>query len=72
MLPQNCCLNSISKQAAALKPDNLRETVVLYKIAKFFQASMARTACKFERKKTNCTDITRHLNQANDSILLET
>ena len=51
-----CCLNSIiskSKQVAALKIGNLRQTVVLYKIGKLFQASMARTACKFEN---NCTD----------------
>ena len=34
VLPQNCCLNSIitkSKQVAALKLDNLRQTVALYK-----------------------------------------
>ena len=35
VLPQNCCLNSIitkSKQVAALKLGNLRQTVALYKI----------------------------------------
>ena len=34
VLPQNCCLNSIitkSKQVAALKLGNLRQTVALYK-----------------------------------------
>ena len=33
VLPQNCCLNSIitkSKQVAALKLGNLRQTVALY------------------------------------------
>ena len=50
-------LSSISKQAAALKPSNLRHTMVLYEIGKFFQGSMACAVCEFENKKTNCTDI---------------
>ena len=62
VLPQNCCLNSISKQAAALNVGNLRQTVVLYKIGKFFQASMACTGYKFETKKL--ISHKRHLNQA--------
>ena len=60
VLLQNWCLNSIisSKQAAALKLDNLRQTMVLYKTGKLFQASMA---VKFENKKTNCTEKTFEL-----------
>ena len=47
VLPQNCCLSSIiskSKQAASHKFGNLRQTVVLYKIGKFLQASVAQIA----------------------------
>ena len=67
---------SISKQVATLKVDNLRQTVVRYKIGKFFQATMAHTACKFVKLKTRKVIIQishkRHLNQANGTTLLET
>ena len=71
------CLNSIisiSKQHAALKVGDLRQTVVLYKIGKFFQVSMAHTVCKFENKKTITIQISheRCLNQGNGSTLPET
>ena len=64
VLPQNWCLHSIisiSKQAAAPRPGNLRQTMVLYKTGRFFHASTAHIACKFENKKTNHTDITRKM-----------
>ena len=54
VLPQNCCLNSIitkSKQVAALKLGNLRQTAALYKTGKFLQASVAQVAFKFGNKK---------------------
>ena len=64
------------KQVAILKVGTLRQTVVLYKIGKFFQATMAHTACKFVNLKTRKVIIQishkRRLNQANGTTLLET
>ena len=42
-----------AKQTTSHKFGNLRQKVVLYKTVMFFQAQ---EACKFENKKTNCSE----------------